>query len=135
MPGFKLNAEPLGRLAIVALDESEAACVFGQPSALGRPGKFHVEQRFAVAGDQIDRKAAGDRIDSKAIKKHKNDVFRLYQIIDPTFEGEVPESIKDDLRKFIDRVRDEKIDLKALGLGGVDLKAVMEDLVRIYGLE
>ena len=45
--------------------------------------------------DLADRKAAGDRIDSKAVKKHKNDVLRLYQIVDPELNGTVPESIKD----------------------------------------
>ena len=34
--------------------------------------------------DLTDRKAAGEHVDSKNIKKHKNDVFRLTELIDPT---------------------------------------------------
>jgi hypothetical protein len=29
-------------------------------------------------------RAQGEEIDSKAVKKHKNDVFRLFQILDPS---------------------------------------------------
>ena len=31
--------------------------------------------------DLTDRKAAGEHVDSKNIKKHKNDVFRLTELI------------------------------------------------------
>ena len=64
-----------------------------------------------------------EAIDSKSIKKHKNDVFRLYQILSPDFIGEVPDSIKDDLRKFISRMEMEEIDLKAM----VDLRLLISE--------
>lgn len=34
--------------------------------------------------DLTDRKFAGEHVDSKNIKKHKNDVFRLTELIDTT---------------------------------------------------
>jgi len=64
-----------------------------------------------------------EAIDSKSIKKHKNDVFRLYQILSPDFIGEIPDSIKDDLRKFISRMEMEEIDLKAM----VDLRLLISE--------
>lgn len=36
--------------------------------------------------DLTEREKQGEKIDSKTIKKHKNDVFRLYQILDPASE-------------------------------------------------
>ena len=48
--------------------------------------------------DLSERRSQGVKVDSRSIKKHKNDVFRLYQILSPDFDGEVPDSIKDDLR-------------------------------------
>lgn len=69
--------------------------------------------------DLTDRKANGESIDSRAIKKHKNDIFRLSQIIDPEAIPEVPEKFKKDLNKFIKKsMEDESIDLKALGIKG-----------------
>jgi hypothetical protein len=84
--------------------------------------------------DLTDRKAKGLPVDSGAIKKHKNDVFRLYQIVDPDFAGEVPEMVKNDLSEFIERMREEKIDLKVFGLGTGDLTSILDDLLRIYRL-
>jgi hypothetical protein len=45
-----------------------------------------------------------EQVDSKAIKKHKNDVFRLYQIIDPDVDPAAPGGIKDDLRALVERL-------------------------------
>ena len=40
--------------------------------------------------DLTDRKAAGEHVDSKNIKKHKNDVFRLTELLDPTVKIVTP---------------------------------------------
>ncbi len=124
--------------AILMNDDYYAFVQAGKKDAEGLSylGPEHILPLKARAWlDLTDRKADGDSIDSKAIKKHKNDVFRMYQIIDPTFAGDVPESIKDDLRKFIDLMRKEEIDFKALGLGETDLNSVLKELTRIYGLD
>jgi len=82
--------------------------------------------------DMAAHKAEGQPVDSAAVKKHKNDVFRLYQIVDPDFAGDVPEKVRRDLREFIGRMRDEKIDFKALGLRGGDRDSILEEIRRIY---
>jgi hypothetical protein len=84
--------------------------------------------------DLTERKDAGDQIDSKAIKKHKNDVFRLFTIVDPDFAGLVPDQVKSDLAVFLDRMKGEAVDLKTLGLGSQTLESVDAELRRIYGL-
>lgn len=85
--------------------------------------------------DLSERKNQGEAVESKSIKKHKNDVFRLYQILSPDFDGEVPDSVKDDMRKFISRMGKEEIDFKALGLGATDRKSVLAGIRRIYSLD
>jgi len=85
--------------------------------------------------DLSERKSQGETVDNKSIKKHKNDVFRLYQILNPDFGGEVPYRVKDDLRKFISQMRKEKIDFKSLGLGTTDLESVLAGIQRIYDLD
>lgn len=84
--------------------------------------------------DLTERKERGEEIDSKDIKKHKNDVFRLYQIIEPDLIITIPEVIKEDLKQFFERIVLEKNDLKALGLGTTTVEKVIMDLKRIYGL-
>jgi hypothetical protein len=64
--------------------------------------------------DLTERERRGEKIDSKTIKKHKNDVFRLFQILDPANDPAAPEAVKRDIREFITRMRDEDVDLKSL---------------------
>ena len=81
------------------------------------------------------RKAKGESIDSRDIKKHKNDVFRLLSIINMESIGEVPKSIKDDLVKFINAMNNEIIPFENLGLGKHE-KAEIFNILRIkYGID
>jgi hypothetical protein len=84
--------------------------------------------------DLSKRMDQGEPTDSRAIKKHKNDIFRLYLILDPVFNGDVPSEIKNDLRGFVSQMDSETIDTKQLGLGNVDSKSVLLDLRQIYKL-
>lgn len=85
--------------------------------------------------DLSQRAADGIKVDSKDLKKHKNDVFRLFVIVDPDFSAEIPPAIKSDLSEFIDRMTTETIALKNLGLGNQTLDGVLMDLRTMYGLD
>ncbi len=82
--------------------------------------------------DLTERERDGGKIDSRTIKKHKNDVFRLFQILDPTADPSAPPAIKSDLNNFIARMRSEDVDLKALGFRSGTREEVLAELVRIY---
>lgn len=85
--------------------------------------------------DLTKRREAGETIDGKDIKKHKNDVFRLYQIIDPSQSISLPGSIEEDLRRFFDEMeKDQNVDLKSLGLRSRSLDEILGDLRSIYCL-
>ena len=64
--------------------------------------------------DLTDRKAAGEHVDSKNIKKHKNDVFRLTELLDPTVKIVTPSGVYEDMQKFVDRMENETVDVKQL---------------------
>jgi len=85
--------------------------------------------------DLSRRKEKGETIDSKDIKKHRNDVFRLYRILNPDFGGDIPDKVKDDLREFVSCMETEKIDFESLGLGSTNLDSVLEEIRRIYDLD
>ena len=68
--------------------------------------------------DLTDRKAAGEHVDSKNIKKHKNDVFRLTELIDPTAKVVAPQGVYADIQEFVQRMKNENVDIKQLGLVG-----------------
>lgn len=85
--------------------------------------------------DLTGRREQGEEIDGRDIRKHRNDVFRLYRILNPDFGGAVPRRVKDDLREFASRMETEQIDFKSLGLGTMMLDAVLGDIRRIYALD
>jgi hypothetical protein len=61
-------------------------------------------------------------------------VFRLFSIVDPDFDGFVPDQVKADLSLFLDKMRAESVDLKAMGLGSTTLESVDTELRSIYRL-
>lgn len=82
--------------------------------------------------DLMERKAAGERIDSKDIRKHKNDVFRLTQLINPTEKVMAPKGVCEDMQEFVDRMKDENVDIKQLNLPGTTKEQILEELKALY---
>lgn len=109
----------------------------GRIQAAGLPvlDAAHLVPLKARAWLDLTRRAAlGEKIDSRTIKKHKNDVFRLFQILDPTVDPAAPDVVKGDLREFVMRMKGEDVDLKALGLGTATRDEVLAQLAVIYHL-
>ena len=84
--------------------------------------------------DLSRKKEAGEPIDEKNIRKHKNDVFRLSQLLSPNLRmlGVLPETVKRDMTAFIDAMGCETIDTKQIGIRGKDKEAIIEELRSIY---
>lgn len=72
--------------------------------------------------------------DSKKIKKHKRDVFRLYQIIAPDFEDEMPDQVRKDVAEFLERMPSEPLDadFDSAKLKGQSHDEVLEALHKMY---
>jgi hypothetical protein len=84
--------------------------------------------------DLTERAKRGEQIHSKTIRKHKNDVFRLYQILDPASDPNAPEAVKKDITEFISRMRGEDVDLKALGIRTGTRDDILAEIARVYRL-
>lgn len=82
--------------------------------------------------DLSDRKKSGEQVDSKDIRKHKNDVFRLTDLINPEEIVPVPEAILQDIREFVECMEEENIDLKQLGIVGRKKEDILEELKHLY---
>ena len=67
--------------------------------------------------DLTARLEAGGNVDRKDIKKHRNDVFRLAQLLPLDASVDLPEPVRRDLRTFVDSAQaDETLDPKAFGV-------------------
>lgn len=84
--------------------------------------------------DLTARKANGEKVDSKKISKHKNDVFRLSALLTPNAQIPVNRSVWRDLQKFFAGMQNEEIDTKQLGIRR-NKEAVLEMLENSYQFE
>lgn len=82
--------------------------------------------------DLRDRKANGQHVDEKDIRKHKNDILRLTTLLAGTEQCELPEPVRRDMALFIDGLRSEPVDLKALKISGVTFEDVLTVLGQVY---
>ena len=84
--------------------------------------------------DMKKRKEAGEKMDSKNIRKHKNDIFRLLSNVVPSSKVETAEEIQKDTIEFAEMIVNDKPDLKNLEIRGADLEELL-DLLRDIFLE
>ncbi len=84
--------------------------------------------------DLSDRKTAGEQVDSKNIRKHKNDVFRLTELLVPGQDQplDLPETNINDMRHFCENMATEDVDLRQLGISGKTKEDILNQLRTIY---
>lgn len=85
--------------------------------------------------DLSQRRDAGERVDDKDIRKHKNDVFRLYQIISLDTRIGLPTDVADDLKAFLDAMEDGGPDLAQIGVPRITLTDALRGMRQVYGLD
>ena len=67
--------------------------------------------------DLTARSQAGANVDAKKIRKHRNDVFRLVQLLRTGVPIALPEPIRQDLQNFVDQTAaDDSLDPTAFGV-------------------
>ncbi len=87
--------------------------------------------------DLKERKAKGENIDEKNIRKHKTDIFRLSALLPTEDIVELPALIKNDMQVFVDAIATElpdKIIFKEMQMPGVDVSKLFENLKSIFQL-
>ena len=85
--------------------------------------------------DLKERKLNGEQVDSKNIKKHKNDVFRLAQVITADTRQVVSAEILEDMKQFLGLVENDNVDLKTMGIKEISYKTMIELLYRCYSIK
>jgi hypothetical protein len=83
--------------------------------------------------DLSQRREAGEQIDGRDIRKHMNDVFRLYQIISPEARVDLPVEVADDLKAFLDAMEGNGPDLSQLGIRAFTPADAVRGLREVYG--
>jgi hypothetical protein len=85
--------------------------------------------------DLTGKKKSGEHVDTKDIKKHRNDIFRVFPLLSPTQRIELTDSIKADIRIFIEAMPNQQgLNIKNFGIKSQSLKEVLENIKAIYNL-
>ena len=66
--------------------------------------------------DLNKKHSEGMHINERDLKKHKNDILRLVQLLNPNETIDVNESVKTDMQNFFDLIEKEDINMNALKL-------------------
>lgn len=85
--------------------------------------------------DLLERSAKGEHVDSRNIKKHKNDIFRLYAYISKSSRMDLPASIRNDMAEFFDLIEKEDVELKQFGITREDKDDIIAALKKIYSMD
>ena len=83
--------------------------------------------------DLSERKSNGEQIDSKDIKKHKNDIFRLFVSLPGNAFASLTTGIENDVRQFIAKMANEEIDLQSLHIKG-NKEDILSGLQRLFSI-
>ena len=82
--------------------------------------------------DLREKREAGLNIKSNDIKKHKNDVFRISQLLSIDQKVDTNNNIRNDIETFIEMMVDQDIDLKALGIINITKQIILDTLKAVY---
>ncbi len=83
--------------------------------------------------DLMEKKLAGKHINSDDIKKHRNDIFRLIQLLTGDERLDVEERIKEDIQNFFALVGTSNFDIKDLHLP-YNLEEAVEIIANVFGI-
>lgn len=84
--------------------------------------------------DLTNGKLSGAKVDEKDIRKHKNDILRLYKLLTPSSRIPIPDSVKNDLKLFLNQVKSESANTNSSGANQKSYDEVLDHLRLIYGL-
>lgn len=131
--------EAVSSLSAILLDDAYYAFILaGRREINGLPwiGEDRLIPLKASAWlDLSARRAQGEPVDAKSIRKHANDVLRLSQLLTAETRIPIDTKIAADLRRFLAlAAEDASLDPKALGLGSVSLAVVLARITLAYGL-
>ncbi|MCT4634495.1 MAG: hypothetical protein N4A76_17420 [Firmicutes bacterium] len=82
--------------------------------------------------DLTARKSNGETIDSRDIKKHKNDILRLMMYVMPDKRIETPINIYGDVEEFLAKVSEESVNLKNLGIRSISFKELLIRIEKLF---
>jgi hypothetical protein len=84
--------------------------------------------------DLGDRKEKGENVDSRDIRKHKNDILRIAVEFALESVSTLPSTVIKDMEQFVSRLESEPFDAGLLKNYGVSNEELVDNLRKLYNL-
>ncbi|MBQ5344538.1 MAG: hypothetical protein J6F33_05005 [Acidaminococcaceae bacterium] len=129
--------DEISSLSAILLNESyyrfllEGRTVSEDISVLDAPHLIPLKMKAWL--DLTEKKAEGMHVNDRDLRKHRQDVFRLFPLISDDAVISVPEEVYDDIQKFIGEVRVLPFEPKQIGMS-IQKDYVLDVYNRIYVL-
>jgi len=131
-----IPVEECSSLSAILMDDTYYAFLQGGKIQLDGITLLNAEHLIPLKArawlDLGTRRQAGIQVDSKAITKHRNDVIRLFQLLDPNAVLDIPNTIAYDMDRFLKAMATESVNLNALGIRALDLGRLLDKLRVLY---
>lgn len=131
--------DQVSSLSAILMDDDYYAFVMGQrtvqdglpfiPATGLIPLKAHAFKNLS------DQKAQGGTVDSKQINKHRNDIYRLFAVMDRGQVTTLPDGVRQHLEEALDLMADTSIELKPFALSRMKVPEAIAELKRLYGIQ
>lgn len=131
-------AEEVSSLSAILLDDEyydlvqEGTRVQNELSVLAPEYIVALKARAWI--DLNERCDRGEAVSRDEIKKHRNDIIRLSQLMSPAERIDLPDAIRADLAEFVARALHEGAEPKVFGVVGMTLADVRSLLGAVYAL-
>ncbi len=134
--------DDLSSLSAILLDEEYYGFILEHSSEVNALHRANIESLICLKAkaylEITERIKKGSKEDSKLIRKHKGDIFRLGAMLPEGDQFELPGSIKNDMTNFIKDITEElpgKELFRNMGIGRVSPESVLDQLIKVFSLE
>jgi len=131
--------DELSSLSAILLDENYYPLIVNGRTDIDGLSCLKVEYIILLKAkawlDMTRRSVRGDHIDQRKINRQKNDVIRLFPLLEPGIRIDISETIQDDFIVYLRAIQEDKtLNLKDLGISRLSLSEVVQRFEQIYGL-
>jgi hypothetical protein len=132
-------AEEVSSLSAILLDDDyynlvRKGCVQEDGLSVLTP-EYLVPMKARAYLDLSERRSQGQDISTNDVKKHRNDIIRMSQLISPNTRVALPDKVLEDLAVFVSKGLPDGCNPQDLGIPETSLEDIGNLLSTVYGLQ
>lgn len=128
--------DEVSSLSAILLDEEYYKLLVENRATAGGVAVLSVEGLIPFKAkawlDLSAKRADGQAVDEKSVKKHRNDVCRLATLLAGNERPAMSEGVRADMRRFLEAYESDPVDPRAIKIKGVGAQQVVEVLKDVY---